>query len=251
MNMIDFVLFAAFPYVAILFAIVMGIYRWFTNRFTYSSLSSQFLENRQLFWGSVAWHYAIIIILLAHIIALLFPRLWALVIANPTRLYTLEIIGFALGMMAIVSLTWLIIRRYLYSRVRAVTTVMDSVLLAVLIAQIVLGFYVALFYRWGSDWYLYTAVPWLVSIVKLNPQIQYVTDLSWIVKLHFLGAFVLITLLPFTRLVHVVVVPIPYLWRPYQVFIWNHWKRRGLIDRCLNYFSFISYRRPRAAGGEK
>ena len=40
-------------------------------------------------------------------------------------------------------------------------------------------------------------------------------------KLHALGGFFLIALSPFTRLVHIVTFPITYLWRPYQVVIWN------------------------------
>jgi nitrate reductase gamma subunit len=36
-----------------------------------------------------------------------------------------------------------------------------------------------------------------------------------------LGGFLLIAVFPFTRLVHAVTVPITYLWRPYQVVIWN------------------------------
>ena len=79
----------------------------------------------------------------------------------------------------------------------------------------------ALFYRWGSDWFLHTAVPWLVSLVVLQPEIQYVTVLPWVVKLHMLTGFLIIALFPFTRLVHVLAFPITYLWRPYQVVIWN------------------------------
>ena len=36
-----------------------------------------------------------------------------------------------------------------------------------------------------------------------------------------ISGFVLILLFPFTRLVHVFAIPIEYLWRPYQVVIWN------------------------------
>jgi nitrate reductase gamma subunit len=32
---------------------------------------------------------------------------------------------------------------------------------------------------------------------------------------------VLVALFPFTRLVHVVAIPWSYLWRPYQVVVWN------------------------------
>ncbi|MBI1880622.1 MAG: respiratory nitrate reductase subunit gamma [Chloroflexi bacterium] len=226
--MSDFVLFVVLPYVAIVLAILGGIYRYFNDRFSYSSFSSQFLENRTLFWGSVPWHYGILIILTAHLLALLFPGGWAALIAAPLRLYTLEVTGLILALMTIVGLALLVVRRLRNPRARVVTSAMDWLLLALLLTQVVLGFWVALVYRWGSDWYLHTAVPWLVSLAVLNPQIQYVTALPWVVKLHMLGGFLIIGLFPFTRLVHVVTFPITYLWRPYQVVIWNRRAPTGI-----------------------
>jgi len=219
--MTDAVLFVVFPYVATVVAIGMGVYRYFNNRFSYSSLSSQFLENRTLFWGSVPWHYGIILILGAHVLALLFPAQWADLIAPQFRLYLLEITGLALAVVTIIGLALLIIRRLRNSRAFAVTSRMDWILLLLLLSQVVLGFWIALFYRWGSDWYLHTAVPWLTSLVTFNPQIQYVAALPWVVKLHLLGGFLIILLFPFTRLVHLVTFPFTYLWRPIQVVIWN------------------------------
>lgn len=224
--MYDYVLFAVFPYVAVVLAVVVGIYRYFNDRFSYSSFSSQFLENRTLFWGSVLWHYGILTILLAHVLAFLFPTQWAALIAEPVRLYVLEVSGLALAAVTILGLVLLIIRRLLNPRVFVVTTAMDWVMLTALLTQVVLGFWVALFYRWGADWYLHTAVPWLSSLLTLNPQIQYVTTLPWVVKLHMLNAFLIVALFPFTRLVHMVTVPISYLWRPYQLVLWN-WRARA------------------------
>jgi nitrate reductase gamma subunit len=223
----DSVLFVAFPYVAVVLAVLVGIYRYRRDRFSYSSQSSQFLENRALFWGAVAWHYGILIILLAHLLPLLFPDAWAALITKPVRLYVLEVTGLALAVWAGAGLAVLIVRRLRSPRLAPVTTTMDWVLLAVLLLQVALGFWVALVYRWGSDWYLHTAVPWLVSLVRLRPEIQYVTALPAVVKLHMLGGFVVVLLFPFTRLVHVVTVPITYLWRPYQVVIWNRRPRRA------------------------
>ena len=225
--MFDYVLFAVFPYIVIVLAVVVGIYRYKTDRFSYSSFSSQFLENRQLFWGAVPFHYGILIILFAHLLAALFPHTWATVIATPIRLYVLEVTGLALALLTIVALGLLILRRLSNARIRAVTSPMDWVLIGTLLVQVVLGFWVALFYRWGADWYLHTAVPWLASLVMLNPQIQYVTDLPFVVKLHMLGGFFIVGLIPFTRLVHVFTVPIGYLWRPLQVVIWNRRAEEG------------------------
>lgn len=219
--MTDIVLFAAFPYVALVLAIWGGVYRYRHDRFSYSSLSSQFLENRRLFWGSVPWHYGIVIVLLAHLVAFLVPGVWARIIAAPVTLYTLEVVGFALALAALVGLCVLIARRLTQPRIRAVTTPMDWVLLMVLLLQVALGFWVSLFYRWGADWYVHTAVPWLISLASFNPQTQYVSSLPWIVKLHMLNGFLVIALFGFSRLVHLVAFPFWYLWRPYQLVIRN------------------------------
>lgn len=219
--MLDAVLFVAFPYVAVVLAVLGGVYRYFSDRFSYSSFSSQFLEKRTLFWGSVPWHYGILTILSAHVLAFLLPKQWAALIAVRERLYVLEVTGLALALLTIVGLAVLIWRRLRNARVFAVTTAMDWVLIGSLLAQVALGFWVAFFYRWGADWYLHTAVPWLFSLITLNPEIQFVTALPWVVKLHILGGFVIVALFPFTRLVHLMTFPVLYPWRPYQLVIWN------------------------------
>ena len=158
--MLDDVLFVAFPYLAFITAVWVGIYRFRNDRFSYSTQSSQFLENRMLSWGSAPWHYAILTILTAHFVALLVPSVWASVISAPIRLYTLEVTGLSLALVATFALCVLVYRRLTTHRVRTVTTPADWLLLALLLAQVVLGFWVALFFRWGADWYLHTTVPW-------------------------------------------------------------------------------------------
>ncbi len=213
-------LWAVFPYVAIAISVIVGFYRYFFDRFSFSSQSSQFLENRMQFWGSTMWHYGIILILIPHILGFAFPGAWAALISDQTRLYILEVTGLALAVMAGLGIAIMILRRLTNARAQSVTTFMDWVLLAALSVQVVMGFWIAFFYRWGSEWYLHTSVPWLQSLVAFNPQIQYVTALPLPVKIHMLNAFVILTLFPFTRLVHIVTLPLPYLIRPYQVVIW-------------------------------
>ena len=215
------VLFAAFPYVAVVLAVLGGVYRYRRDRFSYSTLSSQLLENRTLFWGSVPWHYGIVIVLLAHLLGFLVPGMWQSLTAAPSALYTIEIIGYAFGLAALVGLCVLFLRRLSMERIRAVTSPVDWALLVVLLLQVALGMYVSLVYRWGADWFLDTAVPWLVSLVSLNPQTQYISSLPWVVKLHMLNGFLVIALFPFSRLVHLIMFPFWYLWRPYQLVIRN------------------------------
>jgi nitrate reductase gamma subunit len=219
--MADVVLYAVFPYAAVLLAVVVGIYRYRSDRFSFTSRSSQFLEGRLLFFGSVPWHYAIGAILLAHLLAALFPESWAALLGSPGRLLLLEGTGLALGIAATTGIAVLALRRLTDARLAAITVPLDWIVLACLLVQAASGVYVAWTYRWGGAWYLHTAVPWLGSLVRLSPEPGYVTVLPFAAKLHLLNAFVLVALLPFTRLVHLFTIPVSYAWRPYLLFLWN------------------------------
>ena len=224
--MSDMILFGVFPYVAVALMVGVGIYRYCIDRYSWSSQSSQFLESRVLFWGSVPWHYAILIILLAHFLAFLVPSAWGVVLGSPLRLYLLEVTGLALGLSTLIAVFLLVFRRALNARVSAVTTVIDWLVLVALLLQVATGVYIAFTLRWGSVWYLHTVSPWLWSLLKLDPQVQYLAALPGVVKLHAFNAFLIIALFPFSRLVHVVRVPLTSLSRPYQVVV-GYRERRG------------------------
>lgn len=214
--------FIAFPYIAVVLAAGVTIYRYYTNRYTYSSLSSQLLENRKLFWGSVPWHYGITAILLAHLFAGLFPSAAGYILGGRIRLVVLEITGMALALFALFGLIVLIVRRMpTHALSRAVTSYMDGIILVFLLVQVATGAIIAIFLRWGGLWYLKTAVPWFWSLVRLHPNMSTVAGLPGFVKFHFVIGYAIILLFPFTRLVHLIMFPIYYLWRPYQVVRWN------------------------------
>jgi len=217
----DFLFFVVLPYFAVALAVGGGLYRYYNDRFSFSAFSSQFLENRSLFWGSVPWHVGILVILAAHLFAFLLPGPWQRLLDLGNVLYVLEIVGLMLGVAALVGIVALIGRRVFNVRVRATSTVMDWVMLSALFVQTASGFGVSLGYRWGADWFMDTSVPWMVSLLTFQPNVEYVAGLPFLVKLHIIGGFVVIGLFPVTRLVHVVSLPLSYLWRPYQVVVWN------------------------------
>src|SRR3989337_2481857 len=182
--MLETFLFGVFPYVALAIMIVGLIWRYRTNQFSYSSVSSQFLENRQLFWGSVPWHYGIILVLLAHLVGVVFPKGVIAINGVPLRLYILEGTALALSLALLVGLIVLMLRRGVSANVRATTSVMDVVLLVVLLAQVVTGIITAIFYRWGSAWFIQTATPYFWSLFTLSPKTEYMTALPLLSKLH-------------------------------------------------------------------
>lgn len=216
----DQLLFGVFPYVAVFVFFLVTIQRYLARSFSYSSLSSQFLENQLHFWGMVPFHYGILAVLLGHLLAFLCPDEFLAWNRVPWRLYLLEITGMIFAVFTFVGLLGLIVRRKKFHRVTRVTSTADWILLALLLAQVIIGIWVAVAYRWGSSWYATSMTPYLWSLLKLNPDIAYISGMPWMVKLHVSTAFLILTFFPFTRLVHILVVPNPYLWRRTQVVRW-------------------------------
>jgi nitrate reductase gamma subunit len=222
--MLDILLFVVFPYAAVALAIIGTTYRYFTNQFSFTSLSSQFLESDVQFWGSILWHYGIIPTLFIHLAGFAIPGVMNALHSNPEQLYVAELMGKVLGIMALAGGVLMIIRRATFARIRAITTKMDWAVLALLTLQVFFGLWIAFGYRWGAVWFLHTATPWVVSLAIFHPAPQYVTSLPWVLKLHFLNGFLLVALFPLSRLVHMTSFPVQYLWRRFQIVIWARQK---------------------------
>jgi len=220
MSSLDLVLFGVLPYLAFFSFFLGTIHRYRAQTFTYSSLSSQLLENQQHFWALVPFHYGILVVLAGHVVAWLFPRELLAWNARPLRLYLLELFALIFGVLTVLGLAAVLIRRLRVARVRVVTSPSDWVLYLLLAVQVVSGVYVAVLHPWGSSWFAAVLSPYLWSLVKLSPQLPAVAALPLAVKLHIVNAYLLIGFFPFTRLVHILVVPNPYLWRKPQLVRW-------------------------------
>lgn len=221
-------LFVIFPYVAIILALIVTAYRAIYRPFTISSLSSQLLESRKLYWGSVPFHWGIVIILVMHLLAILLPRSLTLWNSDPVRLYLLEATGLALGLWALAGLLVLIFRRLSNRRIQAVTTPMDVFILLLLLVSVVSGVITASAYRFGSYWFTGVLTPYIASLFTLQPKVSLVAPLPWVVKLHVVNFFILLAVFPFSRLVHIITYPASYLMRPWQIVVWY---RRRASDR--------------------
>ncbi|MBL0255677.1 MAG: respiratory nitrate reductase subunit gamma [Chitinophagaceae bacterium] len=230
MNYIDNFILIVLPYLALATFLIGSIYRYRSRKFQVSSLSSQFLEGRKLFYGSVPFHWGVLFIFCGHLIAFLVPRTVLAWNSQPVRLLILEISAFIFGISMLVGLVNLFIRRYTTPRLYPVTNKMDFVVYVLLILQTFTGLWIAYNFRWGSSWFSTLLSPYLNSIFKLNPDITAVVLLPWTVKLHIAGAFIIIGILPFSRLIHMLVLPLNYIWRPYQHVMW-YWDRKKVRNR--------------------
>jgi nitrate reductase gamma subunit len=229
MNLLNDFLFVALPYVALVVFCAGSIHRYRASGFEFSALSSQFLEGGGIYPLAVLFHWGILLLFIGHLAAFLFPTAFLALSSDPLRLVVLEGVALTLGLGVLVGLAGLLLRRVSRARLRVVTSAMDVVIELVLLAQIVLGLWIALGYRWGYSWFASDLSPYLWSIVTLSPRIEAVSALPWVIKVHIAGAFVILGMIPFTRLVHFLVAPFDYIWRPYQQVVW-YWDRRRVRD---------------------
>lgn len=238
--MIQSFLLVGLPYAALLVCVLGSIWRFRTQRFSYSALSSQFLEDRQLLWGSGPWHVGIFIVLAGHALAFLLPGVWSSLVSNSTVLIGVEVLGMAAALLALIGLAVLAFRRLSNSRIQAVTTTVDLAILGILIVQVVLGLLTASLHRWGASWSTGTLAPYLWSLLVLQPRPELVADLPGIVQAHMALAWAVFFLVPFSRLVHLFSLPLPYLFRAPLVFIWANPRR---FERAMAFVGKLQARR--------
>jgi len=86
---------------------------------------------------------------------------------------------------------------------------------------------VAITNSWGAQWYPATATPYLRSLLMLNPQPEYLIGISTIFTLHVAGAFLLLAVLPFTKLVHLLFLPLDFLKDPPIPYRWHSLPENG------------------------
>ncbi len=220
-DAVSVMLFVAFPYAAFVLALVVSVVRWRRAPFTVSAISSQLLESRKLFWGSIPFHWGIMLILTGHLFVLFLPSTVAWWDGVPIRLYLLEITGLALAIWAGFGIVVLLYRRLTTSRVKVVTTPMDFVVLIILLVQVITGVWVAVGLRFGTFWATGVVVPYVWSLIKRNPQPELVQPFPFVLQLHVLSFFVFMAVFPFTRLIHVITLPLPYLVSPWQRVVAN------------------------------
>ena len=222
---IDLLLFVVLPYASVILFLVGAIERYRRHPYSITSLSSQFLEGRRHFWAYMPFHLGILSVLAAHVCWFIAPGLEQRWNASPARLFTVEILLLACALAACAGYVASGLRRAADAKLRLVSSVWDTAVYLLLLGQIVVGVLVAVRYPWGSSWFTTVAAPYLWSLARLNPDASAVTALPQLARAHIVMAWLLLAVFPFSRLVHVLSVPNPYLWRAPQVVRW----RRGSI----------------------
>ena len=220
--MIATLCFAILPYAALTCFVVGHFWRWRRDQFGWTTRTSQLLEHRWLALASPLFHVGALLVIAGHVMGLLIPAEATRAVGLADDAYHLVAVvgGLVGGALLAAGLVLLLIRRLkFHHRLRLVTTRVDWVLYALLLAIITIGLIVTFDQSvLGHYDYRETVSVWFRSLFVLAPDVARIAAAPLVFQLHIGLAFALIALWPFTRLVHLWSVPLGYLVRPYVVY---------------------------------
>lgn len=215
-------LFGIYPYIALSVLVIGSVARYERDPFTWKSSSSQLLRRRQLVWGSILFHVGILVIFLGHLIGLLTPLsvFHALGVSDTFKQTLAVVAGGIAGVMALIGGGMLFHRRWTDPRIRATSSFWDIAILALLLAQLVLGIatiFVSVQHLDGGEMVKFMTWAQMIFTFQAGAADQ-IVDVALVFKLHLFLGLTIFLVFPFTRLVHMISAPLRYLWRPgYQV----------------------------------
>jgi nitrate reductase gamma subunit len=210
-------IFTVFPYLCLTTFVVGHGYRYVTDRFGWNARSSEFLEKKALFPGSVLFHWGIVFTFLGHASGLLIPqRVFDFFgIDSQAHLAIAYWSGLAVGLAAFVGVLLLLRRRLTHPRVQAVARLNDTITIGALVIVIGVGLFNVIF---GHFNVLDTVAPWIRGIVTFTPDAMLMKEVPLSYKIHVIAAWGLLGFSPFSRLVHIWSLPLTYFFRSHILF---------------------------------
>ncbi|GGC60351.1 respiratory nitrate reductase subunit gamma [Marinobacter halophilus] len=220
MSYLNTLLFGVYPYIALAVLFIGTWARYDHGQFTWRAQSSQMLRKKNMVLASVLFHVGILVIFFGHLVGLLAPK-WAyewLMTPGQKQIMAVVVGGLA-GVMCLIGGAMLAWRRLTDPRIRASSTLADNLVICILVVQVTLGLLTIIpttGHLDGSQMLKFSA--WAQGVLTLQGGVAaYVADAHWIFKAHIFLGLTIFVLFPFTRLVHMLSVPVEYFGRKYQV----------------------------------
>lgn len=221
MSYLNDIFFGIYPYVAFLTFVLGSWIRFDREPYTWKAGSSQMLNSKGMRLWSNLFHVGIIMVLMGHFVGLLTPEfIYHVVISTADKQLLAMVSGGIFGLICLVGLVMLLKRRLTDDRVRATSSMSDILILVLLLVQLLLGLTTIVVSSQHMDGSVMVLLAtWAQSIVTLqfSEAVQAIESVNIIYKLHVFFGLTLFLVFPFTRLVHIISVPVWYLGRRYQV----------------------------------
>ncbi|ARJ50542.1 respiratory nitrate reductase subunit gamma [Staphylococcus lutrae] len=215
-------LWVIFPYLCLAVFLIGHIARYRFDQFSWTAKSSEFIEKKQLKWGSLLFHLGIIPVFLGHVVGLLIPAHWLAAMGINNHIYHIGAvyIGSVFGIITLIGMFLLTARRVTKQNVRRLSSASDIFVNFLLLLIVFVGCYSTLVTNVTTPEFDYrqTISIWFRGLFALRPDAQLMADVPLTFQLHILLGFTIMACWPFTRLVHVWSVPVTYASRSYIIY---------------------------------
>lgn len=223
MDFLHNAVFGIYPYVALAIFLLGSLVRFDREQYTWKSESTQVLHQGQLRLGSILFHIGIIGLFFGHAAGLLTP-VWVwdtLGVSHGAKQLFAMVAGGVMGLLCLVGIVLLLVRRFSNDRLRNATTFKDKIVLLWILVTLLMGLasiYVSASHMDGHT--MVTLMNWAQHIVTFRAgAADFITGAPLLFKLHLFMGMSLFVIFPFTRLVHVWsgFGALTYLGRAYQL----------------------------------
>ncbi|MCY1262863.1 Respiratory nitrate reductase 2 gamma chain [compost metagenome] len=213
-------IYGIYPYLAGAVFLLGSLMRYDYGQYTWKTGSSQMLSSKNMRLASNLFHIGILAIFFGHLIGLLTPHwVYAPFMSAGSKQLMAIVFGGVAGVLTAIGGGMLLWRRLFNPRVRASSSVMDNLIIALLLLQAILGLITIFASLHHLDGGMMLALAnWAQAIVYFRGDAAgFLVGAPLIFKLHILVGLTIILLFPFTRLVHVWSIPLGYFARNYQI----------------------------------
>lgn len=199
-------LFAASPYIAFSLLLVGIGVRYFLDRKQMTTAKKEMAEAWSQLRGGTVWRVSFLLLVIAHLLGVVFPRAILWWNGNTGRLYLLEGAGLIVGVSSLVCWCVLLWRHLKHSSGGLITELSDTVFLSLMFVGLLSGVLTAIFYRWGSAWSSVILAPYVASLFHAKPAAGLASQMPFLVRLHVFSAFAALAVFPLTRLASAVIL---------------------------------------------
>lgn len=213
-NYINNLLFTYLPHIAFAvfwFGLITRII--YANR-SIQARSSQLLAENKIRPGSNLFHVGILAVLLGHFTLFIPEKLYHLIMTTETKRVVALSMGSFFGVMAIAGMILLAYRRLSVETVKKTSNFHDYFILILLLAEAALGMISVGTTATGTVEQYSALGVWAQKVITFQPDAgAVIASHSINYKIHIFIGLVIIMIFPYTKLMHMMVMPIVYFFR--------------------------------------
>ena len=213
-NYINNLLFTYLPHIALAICTFGVITRLIMINKTVQAESTQFLADKHVKLGSNLFHVGIIFVFFGHLTLFIPEWLYHMVMTTETKRIIALSMGSFFGLMALVGMSILIVRRFNSPRIKANSSIQDYFIIILLLVEVIVGL-TAVAGTATAPIEKYAALShWAQAVVTFQPDAGVILASHPIqFKIHIVIGLFIFMIFPYTKLMHMLVYPFVYVFK--------------------------------------